>query len=232
MERMEKIAIFETVFRRRERAFTLPEILIVIGIIVLLYIFVFTAYKRGIESSKSVKCIGQLRQIYIGMQLYMQDNQGEFPPANPPIQNWNKGWTGMWYNPSGNAEQGLPQYFSGSKNLELLSVCPSNQVKDTSTTSLKNRFGYPYVCNYEIMRQNGSSLPARRIQNIQASRAFLLADSPMSGWGAGVTKSSFNTAAWDRLAERHSGCMNVLWADGHVTSNPKAFLKLENVAVD
>lgn len=64
----------------RANAFTLIELLIVIAIIVLLAAILFPAFARARESAKRSSCASNLKQLGLGMQQYVEDNDGRFPP--------------------------------------------------------------------------------------------------------------------------------------------------------
>ena len=61
--------------------FTLVELLVVIGIIALLISILLPSLNKARESSRRVKCLSNMRQIVMGMQMFAQDNQG-FMPGN------------------------------------------------------------------------------------------------------------------------------------------------------
>jgi prepilin-type N-terminal cleavage/methylation domain-containing protein/prepilin-type processing-associated H-X9-DG protein len=60
-------------------AFTLVELLIVIGIIGLLAGLLLPALSRAKESGRSTACLSNLHQIGLALQLYVQDNQNTLP---------------------------------------------------------------------------------------------------------------------------------------------------------
>jgi prepilin-type N-terminal cleavage/methylation domain-containing protein len=55
------------------RAITLVEILVVVGIVAVLAAFAAPAYIRSKESAKEARCTSNLRQLYVGIELYRQD---------------------------------------------------------------------------------------------------------------------------------------------------------------
>ena len=60
-------------------AFTLIELLVVIGIIGILASLLTPALSRAKENGRVAKCLGNLHQIGIGLQLYVGDNENRMP---------------------------------------------------------------------------------------------------------------------------------------------------------
>jgi prepilin-type N-terminal cleavage/methylation domain-containing protein len=58
------------------RGFTLIELLVVEAIIVIIMAFAVPAFIRAVERAKATKDLGNLRQIGLATQLYMNDNSG------------------------------------------------------------------------------------------------------------------------------------------------------------
>src|SRR4051794_11488119 len=65
--------------RAENRGFTLIEILTVIGIIVVLAALIFPVFARAREQGNRTVCQGNLRQLALGLQLYVQDYDGAYP---------------------------------------------------------------------------------------------------------------------------------------------------------
>jgi MoxR-like ATPase len=72
----------------RNRAFTLVELLVVIGIIAILIAVLLPALRVAREQSNSVACLSNLRQMGLAAQLYVNQNHGYFPIARDRNAEW------------------------------------------------------------------------------------------------------------------------------------------------
>ena len=66
---------------RRRNAFTLVELLVVIGIIAILVALLLPALNRARQQAYSVQCLSNLKSIGQACFLYAAENKGFYPPA-------------------------------------------------------------------------------------------------------------------------------------------------------
>jgi prepilin-type N-terminal cleavage/methylation domain-containing protein/prepilin-type processing-associated H-X9-DG protein len=93
--------------RTRPRAFTLVELLVVIGIIALLISILLPALSRAREAAARVVCSSNMRQIGTGIAMYLAENRGTYPPLWY-VGDYATSGGGLIYNGSNDPTTGLP----------------------------------------------------------------------------------------------------------------------------
>src|SRR5688572_23864182 len=102
MSRVHRSVHVMTSPRTTRSAFTLVELLVVIGIIAILISVLLPTLNSARKSAYKVKCLSNMRQLGDGYKLYQVDNKGYWPAA------WNS-WSRP-SNPTGKADKRWHDY--------------------------------------------------------------------------------------------------------------------------
>ena len=162
--------------RTARRAFTLIELLVVITIIAVLVALLLPTLRSSLESARSVKCLGNEKQLMSLCALFAADHNGRLPP----YYDENGPFAATYYN-----QYGLGPYLP---NFYVLLRCPSVNLKDPweQTTAGETLWGCGYGPHtrgngggifgyYDRVRNDGSTLSARMDQ--LPAGTLLMADS-------------------------------------------------------
>jgi len=144
----------------RRAAFSLIELLVVIGLIALLLAITIPALQSSRKQAKTVLCSSNIKQLLLGLFTYESEN-GTLPyslddtPNNPPPGGYPKysqydriGW--WWFNYMG--------FYNNADRKKNVLLCPSKNLKDTQ---LK---GNVLCGNYGVNQSICKSATGRRSQ--------------------------------------------------------------------
>ncbi len=200
------------------KAFTLVELLVVIGIIALLIGMLLPALNVAREQAKTTTCLSNLRQLGLAVQTYIASSGGVYPPAKDGTSDWDFRVT-----PTG-VEPGI--LWMGKSNPQI-QQCPSCDLKSPTVTDPYT--GYNYNISY-IGHGWGEYrvAPARAGQIRRSSETALFGDGQYYGGtnkfmrSPGTDNPIVNgdaatpmTRAAGTQGYRHRGKTNVLFCDGH-----------------
>ena len=181
---------------RTRRAFTLIELLVVIAIVAILAAILFPVFAQAREKARQASCQSNVKQIALGMIMYIQDYDEWFPENTwqPDGVQWRQCMT--------TAHRIYPYV----KNSALF-ICPSRDEVGPCGTQVGSPYPYIPRCSYGFnswlnsQRQAAVDFPAER---------FMVMDA-QNPWNDGCQNAI-------RLCHRHNAQANFAFVDGHAKS--------------
>ncbi|MBI4026443.1 MAG: type II secretion system protein [Verrucomicrobia bacterium] len=153
-------------------AFTLIELLVVIAIISILAALLLPALNRAKEIAMQAQCINDVRQLGVGLTLYVNENEGCFPSPQAPA---------VCYDYGGWVSQIRPYVMPGTNALSTSSVfyCP---VKIKPGTSGPASGKWPYAMNHDLRCNASGTRPDKKISEVvDQSKAMAFTENGVYG---------------------------------------------------
>jgi prepilin-type N-terminal cleavage/methylation domain-containing protein len=131
---------------RLRRAFTLVELLVVIGIIAVLMALLLPALSRARLQAERVACMSNLRQLGVALIAYATDHKGSFPASGSVVFPYPEDWV-HWQPGRDLSESRIRPYLNS--DLELLK-CPAGVEDRKPYTGGFGTVYPPYPYSYSV----------------------------------------------------------------------------------
>ena len=227
----------ERVVRQNRNAFTLVELLVVIGIITLLIAILLPVLRSARDQARRTMCASNMRQIYAAIVMYTNDNRQMLPypdDVNPRIAAVGMLDFGMMDFTTGTL---LPYVARDVASRQAVFLCPSDgpdrvagDFQGRPTHSPRN-FSYCFSTELRVQALHAGSTPYQSVRWPQIRRPankILLFERELPQQSYTFPFDTNSTAVgppvFVLLTKRHIGLGNHCFADGHVESlEPKVF---------
>ena len=128
------------------RAFTLIELLVVVAVIAILASMFLPALARSKEAGKKARCTSNLRQVYLAVGMYADDNDGYLPPKFESKKRMLTPQDILKGKQLNFPEYGI-QTVLGQYSSEEVFRCPSDRGDFTNSTPVWKQVGTSYDVN-------------------------------------------------------------------------------------
>jgi prepilin-type processing-associated H-X9-DG protein len=209
---------------RRMAAFTLVELLVVVGIIALLASLLLPALRRARESANRAVCGSNLRQMGFAFVAYTNDNRGWFPfhaeIGRPRSEDW------IWWQANRDVKRSAIARYLGSFDTKVLH-CPSDDPVN-HTRHIGDVYLYSYTMNMHLTSDaTRDPVNLKPIQFLAVNRAggvILLAEEDERSLDDGNFNpdlvanplENFLATRHDRQFQDLDARGNVCFVDGHI----------------
>jgi prepilin-type N-terminal cleavage/methylation domain-containing protein/prepilin-type processing-associated H-X9-DG protein len=225
------------IIKNHIRGFTLIELLIVIAIISILVAILFPVFARARENARRASCMSNLKQIGLGVIMYVQDYDEKYPFSSQLRSTLDSSWTAVPNGDYANSSSIFwPLFIEPYTKSSQLFHCPSSS------------YSSPLYCNYGVNRiviadYGANATSASMVAIPSPSTIYTIMDSglyklnpnsvkrldtgvncdyiPGTGPGSAANRPDISACTITSLysdyeSGRHFGGVNMAFADGHV----------------
>jgi prepilin-type N-terminal cleavage/methylation domain-containing protein/prepilin-type processing-associated H-X9-DG protein len=226
---------------KSKSAFTLVELLVVIGIILILAAIVLPVIAQAREKARQTVCVSNMRQLGLAFELYTIDYNDRLPAGAPG--NGGVGAVGSWIYIKSYSYDGSASAFDPTRGTiypyvtaRAIYVCPSDAAGQISGDS----YSYNSCLTSPVPVQSGAGViwPGKLLATFGSpSGTLLLAEEAVPTM---ESTTSTNDALMDMnntpagydspsYSSRHQGGSNALLLDNHVKWMPLSDLIADNL---
>jgi prepilin-type N-terminal cleavage/methylation domain-containing protein/prepilin-type processing-associated H-X9-DG protein len=231
-------------FPLRGRAFTLIELLVVIAIIGILAALLLPALSAAKRKAAQTTCINNLKQLALGMQIYVDDNDGAYPGIASQHSGFNVADWIYWRTNTVYPQFDKSPILTSVPGLRKPSLrCPLD-TSDADRLAVADAQNGPYLFSYSMtgygigaypnltadpnanlgmstVYSDGQSHVFKLASVLNPAGKIMLAEEPGSMRENPDLQDVINDGRWmpdnDPLTIRHQGKANVAFADNHVS---------------
>jgi len=230
---------------QRGGAFTLLELLVVVGIIAILAAILLPVLSAAKKRAAQATCINDLNQLGLGMHMYIDDSSGTFPGMASQHSGFQAAdWIYWRTNTANPPVEKSPIVITLAGASRALFRCPLD-TDDSARMAQADAVNGPYLYSYSLTSYNvandvdpgmssvftgGQSLPFKLSSVRNPSGKIMLAEEVASDSSSDnpTGASVINDGRWmpedpDPLTARHNGRADVTFADGHVEPETSDF---------
>ena len=215
------------------RAFTLTELLVVVGTLAVLALLLVPALAGTKTDSWRIQCQNNLKQLQVGFSLFVQDHNEMFPPAGYQASSGVLTWDAYIHHYFGdtNSDSSWTQgilWAGSSPTMETIELCPANRqprviwmygsggaLQFAPRTYAMNSAGSAYGVSIQVDPQNGKyplpdlNQPNRHGVGIYWSSSASTPDWDAKGYKTSVVKDPGGTILLTEQASSQNAIGNI-----------------------
>lgn len=194
-----------------KRGFTLIELMVVISIVSLLIAILLPALGRARDAAWALQCQSNLRQMGLGLHIYVNENKGAFPQQTYDSGFWGAEMSRTWWGVIGPAIGWSKLYSASPTRAEgTLGHCPKHH---------ESPGGFSYLANMNVIN-NFANTGERAVMYDEIARPsnlMLVYELHTAIWWPYTMHAvQRGKAPFNPPTATHGTSLNWLYVDGHV----------------